>query len=38
MGYVGQEPVLYNKSIKENVLFGAANPDKFTEQDILVAL
>ena len=35
MGYVGQEPVLFNTSIKENMLF--AQPDA-TEQEIIQAL
>ena len=35
VGYVGQEPVLFNQSIRENLLYG--NPDA-TPQDITEAL
>lgn len=35
IGYVGQEPVLFNMSIKENILYG--NPDA-SEQDVIDAL
>jgi len=35
IGYVGQEPVLFNTSIKENMLF--SNPDA-TDQEIEEAL
>jgi len=35
MGYVSQEPILFNASIKENMLF--ANPDA-TEDEIVDAL
>jgi ATP-binding cassette subfamily B (MDR/TAP) protein 1 len=35
IGYVGQEPVLFNASIKENMLF--AKPDA-TEEEIIQAL
>ena len=35
LGYVGQEPVLFNTSIKENLLFG--NPDA-TDGEIVEAL
>ena len=38
VGYVGQEPVLYNLSIKENILFGSSNPEKITNADIEGAL
>lgn len=34
MGYVGQEPVLYNLSIKENILFGSSNPERISDSDI----
>jgi ABC-type multidrug transport system fused ATPase/permease subunit len=32
IGYVGQEPVLFNSSIKENLLYG--NPDATDEEVI----
>jgi hypothetical protein len=35
IGYVGQEPVLFNTSIKENMLF--AKPDA-TDEEIIQAL
>jgi ABC-type multidrug transport system fused ATPase/permease subunit len=35
IGYVGQEPVLFNQSIKENLLYG--NPDA-TDEEIIQAL
>jgi ABC-type multidrug transport system fused ATPase/permease subunit len=35
IGYVGQEPVLFNATIKENMLF--AKPDA-TEEEIIDAL
>ena len=35
IGYVGQEPVLFNTSIKENMLF--AQPDA-TDEEIIQAL
>ena len=35
MGYVGQEPVLFNTTIKQNMLLG--NPEA-TEEDIISAL
>lgn len=35
IGYVGQEPVLFNTSIKENMLF--AKPDA-TDEEIIEAL
>ena len=35
IGYVGQEPVLFNASIRENMLF--AKPDA-TEEEIIAAL
>ncbi len=38
MGYVGQEPVLYNQTIKENILFGANAPEKISEAEIQAAL
>lgn len=38
MGYVGQEPVLYNMSIKENILFGSADTEKISAADIEGAL
>ena len=30
--------MLYNKTIKENVLFGAVNPEKITDKDVEQAL
>ena len=35
IGYVGQEPVLFNTTIKENMLFAQPNA---TEEDIIQAL
>jgi subfamily B ATP-binding cassette protein MsbA len=35
IGYVGQEPVLFNQSIKENLLYG--NPEA-TDEDVIQAL
>ena len=35
MGYVGQEPVLFNTSIKENILFGKSDA---TDEEIKNAL
>ena len=35
IGYVGQEPVLFNMTIKENILYG--NPDA-TDEDVVRAL
>ena len=35
IGYVGQEPVLFNMSIKENILYG--NPDA-TDEEVIQAL
>jgi ABC-type multidrug transport system fused ATPase/permease subunit len=35
IGYVGQEPVLFNMTIKENILYG--NPSA-TDQDVIKAL
>ena len=35
MGYVGQEPVLFNTSIKENIKFGKSDA---TDQEIIDAL
>jgi ABC-type multidrug transport system fused ATPase/permease subunit len=32
IGYVGQEPVLFNQSIKENLLYG--NPEA-TDEDVI---
>lgn len=35
VGYVGQEPILFNMTIKENILFG--RPDA-TDEEVLAAL
>ena len=35
LGYVGQEPVLFNQTIKENVLYG--NPEA-SEEEVIAAL
>jgi ATP-binding cassette subfamily B (MDR/TAP) protein 1 len=35
VGYVGQEPVLFNKSIKENILYGKSDA---TDEEIISAL
>ncbi|KAJ3037366.1 Multidrug resistance protein 1 [Rhizophlyctis rosea] len=37
VGYVGQEPVLFDLSIRENIAYGAAEPDKVTEEMIIAA-
>ncbi len=34
IGYVGQEPVLYNQTIRENVLLGSSKPDQVTSDDV----
>lgn len=35
IGYVGQEPVLFNMSIKENILYGKPNA---TDEEVIEAL
>ncbi|KAI8147824.1 putative ABC transporter protein [Fennellomyces sp. T-0311] len=37
IGVVGQEPVLFNMSIKQNLLMGVADPEKVTQDDIIEA-
>ncbi|KAI7878594.1 p-glycoprotein [Lichtheimia hyalospora FSU 10163] len=37
IGVVGQEPVLFNMSIKQNLLMGVADPEKVTHDEIVEA-
>ncbi|KAI9263147.1 putative ABC transporter protein [Phascolomyces articulosus] len=37
IGVVGQEPVLFNMSIRQNLLMGVTNPEKITQDDIIEA-
>ncbi|KAI8147839.1 putative ABC transporter protein [Fennellomyces sp. T-0311] len=37
IGVVGQEPVLFNMTIKQNLLMGVADPEKVTQDDIVEA-
>ncbi|KAI8060794.1 P-loop containing nucleoside triphosphate hydrolase protein [Gongronella butleri] len=37
IGYVGQEPVLFNLSIKQNVLLGVRDPSAFSQDDVIRA-
>ncbi|EYC21209.1 hypothetical protein Y032_0020g59 [Ancylostoma ceylanicum] len=34
IGTVGQEPILFSTTIRENILYGAENPEKITEAQI----
>nr|XP_023029123.1 ATP-binding cassette sub-family B member 10, mitochondrial-like [Leptinotarsa decemlineata] len=35
IGTVSQEPILFSCSIKENILYGAEDPDKITEEQLM---
>lgn len=35
IGTVSQEPILFSCSIKENILYGAEEPDKITDEDLV---
>nr|AVT42122.1 ABC transporter B [Lissorhoptrus oryzophilus] len=35
IGTVSQEPVLFSSSIRENILYGAENPDQITEEELI---
>ncbi|KAE9421568.1 hypothetical protein Angca_004735, partial [Angiostrongylus cantonensis] len=37
IGTVGQEPILFSTSIRENILYGAGNPEQITEDQIIEA-
>ncbi|XP_066257556.1 ATP-binding cassette sub-family B member 10, mitochondrial [Euwallacea similis] len=35
IGTVSQEPILFSSSIKDNILYGAENPEKVTEEQLM---